>query len=300
MSTLSLSTGTYEPSPIKRERATAAAMNDRRQHLYRIVKAQQPMTVRQVFYQATVRGLIEKTENGYRKVQGMLTDMRKSGALPYGWIADNTRLMRKPRTYVGIEHALENTAKFYRKNLWADAGVYVEVWLEKDALSGVIYDVTHDFDVPLMVARGYASLSFLHSAAEELKHQDRPCFIYHLGDFDPSGVNAAETIERTLRELAPGADITFERLAVKPYQIEAWNLPSRPTKQTDTRAKNWKGGNSVELDAIEPDILRAIVRTAIERHLPPREFERLKQIEAAERDTLLKFVSGWEGAGDDA
>ena len=101
-----------------------------------------PMTVRQVFYQATVRGIVEKTEAGYAKVQTDLVEMRKAGDLPYGWLADNTRWQRKPRTYDGIEDALEETARFYRKSLWNDADSYVEIWLEKDALSGVVYPVT--------------------------------------------------------------------------------------------------------------------------------------------------------------
>jgi hypothetical protein len=98
-----------------------------------------------------------------------------------------------------------------RTQVWQNANAYVEIWLEKDALSGVIYPVTAEYDVPLMVARGYASLSFLHSAAEYIDSLDVPTFIYHLGDYDPSGVNAGEKIEETLRELAPKADITFKR-----------------------------------------------------------------------------------------
>lgn len=101
------------------------------------------------------------------------------------------------------------------------------MWLEKDALSGVVYPVTSLYDVPLMVARGYASLSFLHSAAEFINEQPVPTYIYHLGDFDPSGVNAGEKIEETLRELAPDAEISFERVAVTREQIAGWELPTR-------------------------------------------------------------------------
>ena len=127
------------------------------------------MTVRQVFYQATVRGPVEKAESGYGKIQTDLTVMRRAGELPYDWLADNTRWQRKPRTFKSIEDALKETARFYRKALWDDLGVYAEIWLEKDALAGVLYPVTSNmFDVPLMVARGYASLSFLHSAAEAI------------------------------------------------------------------------------------------------------------------------------------
>src|SRR5207244_1489510 len=127
--------------------------------LYTIVLEMRPMTVRQVFYQATVRGIVEKSEAGYTKVQTDLVLMRRAGLMPYGWLADNTRWQRKPDTFNSPEEALAETARFYRKALWADAGAYVEVWLEKDALSGVVYPVTELYDVPLMVARGYASLS---------------------------------------------------------------------------------------------------------------------------------------------
>src|SRR5215468_5964861 len=174
--------------------------------------------------------------------------------------------MRKPRTHNSVEEALRDTARFYRKSLWAEADAYVEIWLEKDALAGVVYPVTSMYDVPLMVARGYASLSFLYSAAEYINDLDVPTYIYHFGDFDPSGVNAGEKIEETLKEMAPGADIHFERCAVTEAQIAALNLPTRPTKATDTRAKNF-GSISVELDAIEPNRLRQLVQQQIELHL---------------------------------
>ena len=173
----------YQASHAKRHRATKAELEQRRIDLYDIVAEMRPMTVRQVFYQATVRGLIEKTENGYAKVQIDLVEMRREGRLHYSWLADNTRWQRKPRTFNGVAEALEHTAQFYRKALWADADSYVEIWLEKDALSGVLYPITNAYDVPLMVARGYASLSFLHSAAEHINDLTVPAYVYSLGRF---------------------------------------------------------------------------------------------------------------------
>ena len=102
-----------------------------------------------MFYQATVKGLVEKSEAGYAKVQTDLTLMRRDGELPYDWLVDNTRMMRKPRSVSSIKQALDDTARLYRKNLWADANCYVEIWLEKDALSGVVYPVTSLYDAPL-------------------------------------------------------------------------------------------------------------------------------------------------------
>ena len=280
----------YQTSPIKRHRATRAELEERRDALFDIVANMRPMTVRQVFYQATVRGIVEKTENGYAKVQTDLAEMRRDGALPYGWLADNTRWQRKPRTFNGVAEALTATAQLYRKALWNDADSYVEIWLEKDALSGVVYPVTDAYDVPLMVARGYASLSFLHSAAEAINELYVPAFIYHLGDYDPSGVNAGEKIEETLRELAPDAEIIFERIAVTPEQIEEWSLPTRPTKASDSRAKTFGSAISVELDAIAPDLLRAIVQAAIEDHLPTEQFAVLQAAEQSERELITRLV----------
>ena len=149
--------------------------------------------------------------------------------------------------------------------------------------------ITSFFDVPLMVAREYASLSFLHSAADHIRSIHVPTFIYHLGDFDPSGVNAGEKIEQTLREMAPDADIEFARVAVEPWQIEEWNLPTRPTKTTDTRSKKF-GDISVELDAIDPDRLRGLVTAVIEHHLPEQQLEILKAAEESEREVIRQLV----------
>ena len=224
--------------------------------------------------------------------------MRRAGDLPYRWITDNTRWQRKPDTFANPAEALEETARFYRKALWADADAYVEIWLEKDALAGVVYPVTSKYDVPLMVSRGYASLSFLHSAAEHIGNLAVPAYIYHFGDYDPSGVNAAEKIEETLRDLAPNAEIHFERVAVTPEQIKQWRLPTRPTKKTDTRSKSFGSQRSVELDAIDPDRLRDLVRRCIEQHMPKRQFKALLAAEESERMLLRGLVAMAEARGD--
>jgi hypothetical protein len=276
-------------SRIKRVRSTKAEVEQRRDTFHNLVEEAQPATVRQIYYLATVAGLVPKTENGYNIVQTDLTLMRRTGDFPYGWLADSTRWQRKPNTFGSVQEALEETARLYRKDLWRDADCYVEVWLEKDALSGVVYPVTSLFDVPLMIVRGYASLSFLHEAAEYIAGLDVPAYIYHLGDYDPSGQDAARAIEESLREMAPDAEIHFERLAVTPGQIAHWRLPTRPTKETDSRSKGF-GAVSVELDAIPPGRLRALVQVAIERHLPPDQLEVLRVAEKSEQGLINGLV----------
>jgi hypothetical protein len=110
-----------------------------------------------------------------------------------------------------------------------------------------------------------------------------------MDDFDPSSVNAGEKIKKTLREMAPNEEIYFERVAVTPEQIREWDLPTRPTKTSDTRAKSF-GDISVELDAIEPEQLRELVREVIEQHLPGDQFAVLKAAEASEREAIAGLV----------
>jgi hypothetical protein len=239
---------------------------------------------------ASVRGIVAKDEGGYSRVQIDLVEMRRSGQLPYGWIVDHTRWQRKPITFNSIDEALADTAATYRKALWRDAGSYVEIWLEKDALSGVITPITSKFDVPLMVARGYSSETFLHTSGDYMAAVEKPCFVNHFGDFDPSGQDAARAIEKGLRQHARGAEIHFERIAVTQRQIDELNLPSRPTKQSDCRAKKF-GPTSVELDAINPNNLRELVEEVIVRHLPLNQYEILIEAEQSER-TLFQGLAG--------
>jgi len=252
-----------------------------------------PATVRQIFYQAVSRGILDKSEAEYRgTVCRLLAAMRRAGELPYGWITDNTRWIRKPTTYPNLATMLEEQTKFYRRQIWNSQAVDVESWLEKDALSGVLYPITSEWDVPLMVTRGYPSLTFLHSAAEAMANTAWPTFVYYLGDRDPSGVDIPRKVEQGLREMAPDADITFEVLAVLPEQIEEFHLPTRPTKKTDTRSKGFVG-ESVEVDALPPAILREMVEQAITSHIDHEALDFERREEALERETLALLPERW-------
>jgi hypothetical protein len=138
----------------KRHRRLKSEMNSIRGAIKRILEASNPQTVRQVFYALTVEGVIAKLEIEYQRTAvRLLGEMRESGAIPFEWISDNTRWMRKPASFTGIEQCLNSAAEFYRRNLWHSSPVYVEVWVEKDALAGVVLEETKVYDVPLMAAR---------------------------------------------------------------------------------------------------------------------------------------------------
>jgi hypothetical protein len=262
-----------------------------RRALYEELEKNHPMTVRQTFYRAETSGVIAKTEQEYKStVCRLLVAMRRSGEISFDWIADNTRWMRKPRTYSSLELALRRTAETYRRSLWDNQDVYVEVWTEKDALAGVLLEETAPYDVPLMVSRGFSSLSYLYEAAETIKAQGKPAHLYYFGDHDPSGVHIDRNIEKQLRLMAPASEIHFERVAVRPEQIEAWRLPTRPTKKSDSRSKTFTG-DSVEVDAIHPQQLRQLVRDCIERHIDQHELEVVRVAERSEREIFSKLCN---------
>jgi hypothetical protein len=285
----------YQPSLIKkRRRATKAEMEARADFLIDYAEKHGPVTVRQLYYQAEVAGLpgIDKTELGYCKIQHQVLELRRSGDLDYGLIADATRWMRKPTTYDSVQEAIDATARFYRKSLWADAEAYVEVWCEKGALAGVILPITSKYDVPLMVARGYSSETFCYEAIAARDGNDRDYYVYYLGDFDRSGRDAANALKEKLTRFAEedGIEVIFKQIAVTRSQVEAWSLPTRPHKRVSPADKKWPHAFACELDAIEPDLMRHMVERAINDHIDQEQLDVLMVAEESERKILKAFA----------
>lgn len=267
-------------------RRTRADMETIRAAIYDALAADYPMTVRQVFYQLVSRGAIGKTEPEYHQtVIRLLKEMRVAGEIPFDWVSDNKRWMRKPTTYDSLRGMLEITKQTYRRALWSNQDCYVEVWLEKDALAGVLFEETAPWDVPLMVTRGYASLSYLYEAARAIAAVEKPARIFYFGDWDPSGLDITRNTESRLREFAPDAEIEFTRVSVTESQIHSLSLPTRPTKKTDSRAKDFDG-DSVEVDAIPARELRRLCRGVIEHFIDHDALSALRLVEEQERATL--------------
>lgn len=278
-------------SPTKSSgRRTKAEIAKIREAIYTILEAENPASCRQIFYRLVSSGVIRKTESEYKQtVCRLLARMRRDDEIRYDWISDATRWQRKPSTSHGLSEALERTANFYRRDLWENQDVYVEVWSEKEALAGVLWESTAPWQVPLMVCKGYPSLSYLFEAGNTIRNIGKPAHIYYLGDHDPSGVDIPRFVEKEIRGFAPDAEFTFERIAVTEDQIDEYDLQTRPTKKTDTRARNFEG-ESVEVDAIPPVELRKFVSEVIEQHIDNHALDQIRRIEKAEKDTLKKVL----------
>lgn len=283
-----------------RPRRTGREMLSLHTEIIEVLAEDRPQTCRSVFYRLVSRGAVPKTEAAYHGiVLRLLTRMRRNGSIPWSWIVDGTRIKRKPDTSSSIAAALAQFQEGYRRDLWQSQSDYVQVWCEKDAITGVLMEKTWDYDVPLMSCKSFSSITFLHDAAEEITAQGKPTWCYYFGDWDPSGKDIGRVVEASLREFAPEAEIQFERMAVTEEQIETLHLPTHPTKKSDSRSKGFKG-ESVEVDAIPPKELRRMVRECITSHLSQGDIAANERNEQLERESLGQLLDGWRACTGEA
>jgi hypothetical protein len=280
----------YQASRI-RHRASPQQMVERAAFLLHYANQHGPVTVRQLYYAAEVARLpgITKDDRDYGKIQYL--ELRRDGLMPYEHIPDATRWMRKPKSYDSAQHAVAETARLYRQNIWTEIDERCDVWLEKDALAGVILPVTAEYDVPLMVTRGFSSETFTFEAAHNYRRIGLPVHVYHLHDFDRSGVDASRDLERKLKRFAAeaGIEVSFTPLEVTADLVEDWDLPTREPKRKTPADRRWPHDFACELDAIPPDDLRSLVRWGIKQHLPD---DKLKVVPLPKRANAPGSSSG--------
>jgi hypothetical protein len=279
----------------------------------------QPVTIRQGYYHLDVLGLIAKTEIGYGVVTDLMNEMVDVGIIDADWVVD---LSREPLIWSGYDspaHALREAAEGYFKNLWLDEPHYVQVWLEKQGLIETIKGPCMRRCISLWPAKGYSSRAFLRRAVKEVVDAAKPTFIYALGDYDAAGWFASQHIGKMLRDYAGQAGfklpIAFERVALSPEQVDAFGLEAstRPSKERDglgrpipsvrafralqERTAPHLVGQSCELDALDPDDLRNLVRGRIARHMSDTRLAELEAEEAGEKAEIMRLVDRLEGRG---
>ena len=267
-------------------RSTHLQMQGRHDAIMRFVREQNPVTLRGVYYYLCVLGLVPKDDPGYQKVAVDCKKLRESGEMPFEWITDNTRQARVYQSFTGVADCLEQTVQFYRRDLMHSEDLQIEIWLEKDALAGVFLPVTAKYDVPLMVSRGFPSLSFLHASAKGLKDG---AIIYVFSDYDVAGAGIDRNIEKGLREFSE-KEITVKRAMLSREQVDTWDLPTREPKAADQ-----KHGYEFccELDALTPVRLREEVERCINEHVSEDSLDRLRGIERTERERIRNLAKGF-------
>lgn len=254
-----------------------------------------PLTLRQVYYQLVSAGLIDNNLKAYNKLSRMLVKARLGRMISWDALEDRARSTLYSWGWTDsklfVEDQLSELFDGYRRDLLQTQDVALEIWVEKDALSRICHKVAFPYCVPVIVARGFASVSYAHECRKrvEYKHtQGQRTEILYFGDLDPSGWEMLPSMMETLQvEMKLGDLVTGIRCALTPDQVEAFNLPRNPDalKLTDTRAKKYIdrfGDLAVELDALKPPDLESIVRQAIEDRLDLSQFEHERRREAHE------------------
>lgn len=227
------------------------------------------LTLRQLYYQFVARDLVSNEERSYKKLGSIVNDGRLAGLIDWNAIQDRTRRLQTYRKWDSPASMIDDDVKVFQTDKWEDQANYVEVWIEKDALVGVLESVCPELDVNYFSCRGYTSQSSMWRAAMRLRNKQRVDsrhpIIFHLGDHDPSGIDMSRDIEDRLAMFGV-RPLGFERIALNMDQVEEYGPPPNPAKVTDSRFEAYRdehGDESWELDALDPSTLVALIREKV-------------------------------------
>lgn len=263
------------------------------------------LTLRQLYYQFVSKDLISNNVREYKNLGSIVNDGRMAGLIDWDAIVDRTRNVKKNSHWESPADILKSAASSFSVDKWATQKVRFEVWIEKDALIGVIEDTCKELDIPYFSCRGYTSQSEMWGAAMRYKKailQKQGIFILHLGDHDPSGMDMTRDVRDRISgflgtHLMGDVSKIFKvfRLALHKEQVDDLNLPPNPAKLTDSRAKGYVeqyGDESWELDAMEPDQINSLITENVMDVRDAKLWNEQLKIEKAGREKILKLAKG--------
>jgi len=256
------------------------------------------LTLRQLYYQLVTQNIIANKERSYKNLGNLVSDARLGGLIDWDAIEDRVRVPRSSSQWNNIAGLVESALDSFRLPRWKGQDSYVELWVEKDAISGVLSPIADEYHVTLMVNRGYSSQSAMHEAALRFRTEERreaghvkQLKLLYLGDHDPSGEDMVRDIQERL--LMFGANVVVEKIALTMDQVEEYNPPPNPAKLTDTRSNAYiekHGDESWEVDALPPDVLHQLIEDAILGYLDLEKMDKIKEQEEEDKIALTKFA----------
>lgn len=255
-------------------------------------------TLRQLYYQLVANNHIPNTERSYKKLIAQMTSARLGGAIDWDYLEDRTRNVRAVKTYDGPRDALRQLSEQYEVNPWINQNHYVEVWIEKDALVGVIQQACNPYLVPFFSCRGYTSLSEMYECSQRMKSWESAGYkpiILHLGDHDPSGIDMSRDIQDRLNETFQ-ASVKVKRIAMTMEQVRKYKCPPNPAKITDVRYKKYRaeyGKNSWELDALSPSVIVELIQKEIKKLINKAQWDKDIKDTNAVKSRLVKMAKNW-------
>lgn len=223
------------------------------------------LTLRQLYYQLVTRNAIRNVEREYKNLGRLVSEARLSGLMDWAAIEDRMRRPRHQSEFENLDELVEAALDSYRLPRWATQPQYAELWVEKDALAGVLEPLASEYHVTMMVNRGYSSQSAMYEASKRFIRARRPGVLFYLGDHDPSGEDMVRDIQDRLDTF--GADVKVVKVALTMAQVQEHDPPPNPAKMSDSRAAAYvdqHGDESWEVDALPPEVLAATIRAAFE------------------------------------
>lgn len=257
------------------------------------------LSLRQLYYQLVARDYIPNTVQSYKRVGNIISDARDAGLVDWDAIEDRGRVPVLPSAWENPAEILRIAASQFRVDRWQGQNNYVEVMVEKDALSGILRPVCADLHVRLTANKGYSSSTAMYDAAQRYADawsDNRDLYLIYLGDHDPSGIDMTRDVRERLSLYGEQINIETIRLALNMDQVETWNPPPNPAKETDSRIAGYRaefGDTSWELDAVEPVALANLVRDQIQDLVDEIEWDRVALMESKMRDDLKGFAQEW-------
>jgi hypothetical protein len=261
------------------------------------------LTLRQLYYQFVARDILPNNDKSYSRLGDIVANARLAGLIDWDHLEDRTRNVRSLGHWPDPSAIIESAAASFRLDKWAEQPTRPEVWIEKDALVGVIEPVCQRNDVPYFSCRGYTSLSEVWRAARRLmEHAEtgQQPLVIHLGDHDPSGIDMSRDIRDRLAMFlgAEGMDPPqVERIALNIDQVRRYRPPPNPAKLTDSRAAGYvhlHGPQSWELDALSPPVIDRLIQDVIDQHKRHGIWAETVRREQAHRRLLDAASARWQ------
>ena len=260
------------------------------------------LTLRQLYYQFVSRDVIPNNQRQYKMLGNVIDRARRAGYLDWNYIVDRTRNLMGFATYDSPADLIAEQEYMFHRDLWESQDYRIEVWVEKEALAGVIGRASGSYACDYFSCRGYVSQSEMHAAAkrhQRYERQGQDVVVLHLGDHDPSGIDMSRDIQDRLSFF--GANTVVERIALNMDQVEEYGPPPNPAKLTDSRVEEYiarYGEESWELDALDPATLNALINEHIERYLNPSLYQGALNEESRGRDLLRGVSENWDAVAD--
>lgn len=257
------------------------------------------LTLRQLYYQLVSREVIDNNQKEYSKLSTLLKRGRMAGIVDWDAIEDRGRQPKIPYSVSGIKDAMNDTIEQYRLNRQEGQNKYIEVWVEKDALSNVFLRVTEKYHIRLMVNKGYSSCSAMHEAFKRFKENmvmnDQAGLILYFGDHDPSGIDMARDIENRMEEFGiyNYGPFAVKRPALTTAQVKQFKCPENPAKMTDPRAAWYVkeyGLKSWELDALPPKSLISIIQRNVVENIDTDLYKEVINTEEKQKRIISDFA----------